>query len=85
MDFVKAILIVVACVFSLSMTHHVMFIPPFFQSIVDPILLGVDAGVRSDGLPNNRFDGFLLPIFQHPNRHFAPPLDQAEDRWLLPG
>jgi hypothetical protein len=77
MHFTKAVLIVIPCVFTLAMIHHFMGIAPFFQPVIDAIVIRINERVRDNDLFNERLNGFLLDILQHLNPHFPPALDHA--------
>jgi hypothetical protein len=44
--FVKPVLIVILCIFTLSMMNHLMLITPFLQSSVDAVVVGINKRVR---------------------------------------
>ena len=58
-------------------------IAPGVQAGIDVVFIGVDHRARADSLPDDRLDGRLLDIGQHPEHDFAAALDQSEDRRLL--
>jgi hypothetical protein len=50
---------------------------------VDAILISIDVRAFGDGLLDERMDGRLLDIGQHPDDDLAAALDHAEDRRLF--
>src|SRR5215213_2578125 len=82
-DLAEAVAVLVAGILAAPVTDGLMFIAPFFQAGVDVILVGMDEGTFGDGSLDDGPNGRLLNIGQHPEHHFAAPLQQAEDRWLL--
>src|SRR3954464_15725063 len=65
------------------MADCLMLIAPVLQAGVDAILVGVDEGALSDGARDDRLDRSLLAVGQHAQAHWPPPLDRAEDGWLV--
>src|SRR4051812_7870838 len=58
-------------------------VAPVLQPGVDAVLVGVDEGALRDGGLDDGSNGRLLDIGQHPGRHLAAALEQAEDRRLV--
>src|ERR687889_2476048 len=50
---------------------------------VDAILVGIDVRAFGDSLLDDRMEGRLLDIGQHPDHDLAAALDHAEDRRLF--
>ena len=66
-----------------GMADRPMLVAPFVQAMVDVVLVGIDRAARRDDRPDQRADGDLLHVGQHPDDDLAAPLDHAEDRRLL--
>src|SRR3954471_3271639 len=82
-DLAEAVAVLVAGVFASTMTDCLVAVTETREPGVDAILVGKDARTFSDSLLDDRMDGRLLDIGQHPDHHLAAALDHAEDRWLL--
>src|SRR5512135_2423878 len=54
-----------------GVTDRAMGVAPFREPVVDVVLVGVDHTSRCDHRPNQRADGHLLNILQHPDHHLA--------------
>ena len=83
MDLAEAIAVLVAGVFASTMTDGLVAVAETRKSGVDAILVSIDVRAFGDGLLDDRMDGCLLDIGQHPDHHLAAALDHAEDRRLL--
>ena len=83
--FVKAIAIVISCIFPTAMTDTFMCIAPLFQAVIDGVFIRVHIRARSNRCLNQRLDRPLLDVGQHTNDHLSTALDHPEDRWLLSG
>src|SRR3954464_860256 len=82
-DLAEAIAVLVAGVFASTMTDGLVAVAETRKSGVDAILVSIDVRAFGDGLLDDRMDGCLLDMGQHPDHHLAAALDHAEDRWLL--
>src|SRR3954470_5174478 len=82
-DLVETIAVLVTRIFASTMTDGLVAVAETRKSGVDAILVSIDVRAFGDGLLNDRMDGCLLDIGQHPDHHLAAALDHAEDRWLL--
>src|SRR3954469_18333795 len=82
-DFAEAIAILVAGVFASTMTDGLVAVAETRKSGLDAILVSIDVRAFGDGLLDDRVDGCLLDIGQHPDHHLAAALDHAEDRRLF--
>ena len=85
MDFTKAVAIVIAGIFPRTMAHTFVIVAPFLQAAVNVVLIGIDQSARRDRSLDQRFDRYLLDVFQHPNDDVAATFDHAEDRRFLGG
>ncbi len=79
--FVKAI--VVAGLLSMRVAHAVMFIAPFGQPMIDVVFIGVDQGSGSNRPADQRTDGDLLYVRQHPHHDLASPLNHPKNGRLF--
>src|SRR6187431_1579427 len=82
-DLAEAIAVLVPSVFTSTMTDGLVSVAETRKPGVDAILVSIDARACGDGLLDDRMDGCLLNIGQHPDHDLAAALDHAEDRWLL--
>src|SRR3954452_7595910 len=82
-DFAEAIAVLVPSVFASTMTDGFVTVAETRKPGVDAILVGIDARAFGDSLLDDRVDGCLLDIGQHPDHHLAATLDHAEDRRLF--
>src|SRR3954467_8572782 len=82
-DFAESITVLVPSVFASTMTDGLATVAETRKPGVDAILVSIDGRAFGDGLLDERMDGRLLDIGQHPDHHLAAALDHAEDRWLL--
>ena len=79
----EAVAIVIAGVLAPGMADRFVTIAPVFQTGVNIVFVSVDQSPWTDRLRDDRRDGGLLNVGQHPEHDFAAALDQSEDRWLL--
>src|SRR4029453_8857866 len=77
------IAVLVPGVFASTMTDGLVAVAETRKSGVDAILVGIDVRAFGDSLLDDRMDGRLLDIGNHPDHDLATTLDHAEDRWLL--
>src|SRR3954453_9220311 len=82
-DLAEPIAILVPGVFASTMTDGLVAVAETRKPGVDAILVSIDVRAFGDGLLDDRMEGRLLDIGQHPDHHLAAALDHAEDRWLL--
>src|SRR5919112_685660 len=82
-DLAEAIAVLVAGVFASTMTDGLVAVAETRRPGVDAILVSIDVRAFGDGLLDDRMDGRLLDIGQHPDHHLATALNHAEDRRLL--
>src|SRR3954453_2542307 len=82
-DLAEPIAILVPGVFGSTMTGGLVAVAETRQPGVDAILVSIDVRAFGDGLLDDRMEGCLLDIGQHPDPHLAAALDHAEDRGLL--
>src|SRR3954454_5956931 len=80
---VEPVAVLVPGVFASTMTDGFVAVAETRKPGVDAILVGIDGRAFGDGLLNDRMDGRLLDIGQHPDHDLAAALNHAEDRWLL--
>src|ERR687897_1484605 len=73
----------IAGVLAPGMADRFVTIAPVFQTGINIVFVGVDQSPRADSLRDDRRDGGLLNVGQHPEHDFAAALDQSEDRRLL--
>src|SRR3954465_10978569 len=79
----ESITVLVPSVFASTMTDRLVPVAETRKPGVDAILVSIDARAFGDGLLDDRMDGCLLNIGQHPDHDLAAALDHAEDRWLF--
>src|SRR5919112_6167807 len=82
-DLAEAIAVLVPGVFASTMTDGLVAVAETRKPGVDAILVSIDARAFDHGLLDDRMDGRLLDIGQHPDHDLAAALNHAEDRWLL--
>src|SRR3954454_18607340 len=82
-DLAEPIAILVPGVFASTMTDGLVAVAETRKPGVDAILVSIDVRAFGDGLLDDRVDGRLLDIGQHPDHDLATTLDHAEDRRLL--
>src|SRR4051812_43402938 len=82
-DLAEPITVLVPGVFASTMTDGLVAVAETRKPGVDAILVSIDVRAFGDTLLDDRVDGRLLDIGQHPDHHLAAALDHAEDRRLL--
>src|SRR3954469_3378122 len=82
-DLAEAIAVLVAGVFASTMTDGLVTVAETRESGIDAILVSIDVRAFGDSLLDDRMDGRLLDIGQHPDHDLAAALDHAEDRRLF--
>src|SRR3954451_11604578 len=82
-DLAEAIAVLVPGVFASTMTDGLVAVAETRKPGVDAILVSIDVRAFGDSLLDDRMDGCLLDIGQHPDHDLAAALDHAEDRRLL--
>src|SRR3954463_2335541 len=82
-DLAEAIAVLVPGVFASTMTDGLVAVAETRKPGVDAILVSIDGRAFGDGLLDDRMDGRLLDIGQHPDHHLAAALNHAEDRRLF--
>src|SRR3954452_3238248 len=82
-DLAEPIAILVPSVFASTMTDGLVAVAKTRKPGVDAILVSIDVRAFGDGLLDDRVDGRLLDIGQHPDHDLTAALDHAEDRRLL--
>jgi len=80
MNFMKAISIFIARIFTSRMIHAFVLVAPLFQTIIDIVFVGVNQAARLNDFGHHRLNGDLLNIRQHPNDNFTTALDHAQNR-----
>src|SRR5215211_1538636 len=83
--FMKAIPVVIPCIFPSAVTDAFMRIAPLFQAAINIVLIGVNTSTRRNRRLDQGLDRPLLDVCQHSNDHLATALDHPEDRRLLRG
>lgn len=83
MNFMEAIPVLVAGVFTPAMTHRMMIKPPVLQRVIDGLFIGMDARSRRDERLDQGANRGLPDILDPPDDHRAAALDHAEDRRLF--
>src|ERR1700677_428452 len=83
MNFIESVLVLVTSVFPGGVADRVMGVAPVAQAIVNIILISVYFAPFVNGASGDRFDGGLLHVGQHVDRHLTATLHHAENRWLL--
>jgi hypothetical protein len=82
-DFVKAIAVIIPCVFTPTVTEALMRVAPWLQTTVTVVCLRVHTRPGRPGGLDQRLDRHVLDVFSHPDHHVATPLDHAEERRCL--
>src|SRR4051812_37625225 len=82
-DLAEPVAVLVAGVLASTMTDGLVAVAETREPGVDAILVGIDVRAFGDGLLDDRMDGRLLDIGQHPDDDLAAALDHAEDRRLF--
>jgi hypothetical protein len=82
-NLVEAVAVLIARILAPTVTDRLVPISPGGQTGIDIIFVREDAGPRVHDFGDDRLDGDLLNIRQHPQDDLAAPLDQTEDRGLL--
>ena len=82
-DLAEAIAVLVAGVFASTMTDGLVAVAETRKSGIDAIFVSINFRAFGDGLLDERMEGRLLDIGQHPDHDLAAALDHAEDRRLL--
>lgn len=83
MNLIEAISVLVTGVFASVMAHRVMVKAPILQWVIDIIFIGMDSRSGADEGLDERLEGGLLDILQHPDDPRAAPLDHPENRRLF--
>ena len=71
MDFMEPIPIVISGVLADRVADGLMAVSPRGESGVDIVLVRVDQTAWLDHRSDERFDGYLLDVFEHANEHLA--------------
>src|SRR3954465_4654223 len=82
-DLAEPITVLVAGVFASTMTDGLVAVAETRKPGVDAILVSIDVRAFGDSLLDDRMEGRLLDIGQHPDHDLAAALDHAEDRRLF--
>src|SRR3954469_2760349 len=82
-DLAEAIAVLVAGVFASTMTDGLVTVAETRESGIDAILVSIDVRAFGDSLLDDRMEGRLLDIGQHPDHDLAAALNHAEDRRLF--
>ncbi len=85
MHFMKAIAIFITGIFTGRMIDRLVLIAPFFEARVNIVLVRVHQAAGLNHLRQDRLDGHLLDVGQHPNHDFPCALQQSQDRWFFIG
>src|SRR6476646_10589597 len=85
MHLTEAIAVVIPGVLPRRMADRLVAVAPLLQPAVDVELIGVNQTPLGDRLLDQRADGYLLDVLQHPDHHRAAPLQHPENRRLLLG
>lgn len=83
MDFAEPVAIVIAGILAPGMADRFVTIASVFQAGIDIVFISIDQRTRADRLCDDRLDGRLLNVGQHPEDNFAAALDQSQDWRLL--
>lgn len=83
MNLMETIPIVIAGVFTPAVANRMMVKAPILQWVIDGIFIGMNPGSWGDERLEDRLDGRLLDVFQHPDDHHTAALNHAENRWLF--
>ena len=81
----KAIAVVIPCLFPTAMTDALMPIAPLLQAAVDSVCIRGDTRPWGHRRVDQRLDRPLWHVGQHPHDDLAPTLDHPEDRGRLRG
>src|SRR5277367_6596744 len=79
----ESVLVLVASIFPGGVADRVMGVAPVAQAIVNIILISVYLASFGNGASDDGFDGGLLHVGQHVDRHLTAALRHAENWWLL--
>src|SRR5689334_6494569 len=82
-DLAESVAVLVVGIFTSTMTDCFVAVAEIRKPGVDAILVSIDVRAFGDRLLDDRVDGCLLDIGQHPDHHLAAALDHAEDRRLF--
>jgi len=83
MHLMEAIPVLVPRVLTPAMADRAMLVAPLAQAAIDAVLVTVDLSARANHCLDQRFDGLLLDVDQHPDHHLSATLDHPQDRRLL--
>lgn len=79
-DLMETVTVLIAGVFPSAVADRPVVKTPLGQAMVNVVLVGIDPTPRRDEPLDERPDGDLLDVLQHPDHHGAAPLDHPEDR-----
>ena len=82
-DLAEPIAVLVAGELAGRMADRAMRVAPRRQPGLDIVFIRIDHAPRADRRPDDRADGRLLDVLQHPDDDLPGPLNHAEDRRLL--
>ena len=83
MNLTKAVPVIIPSVLTDTMTDVLVSVSPGVQAVVDAVFIAVDKASLADVALDNRFDGFLLHVIQHLDKHLPASLKYAEHGWLV--
>ena len=79
----KPVAVLIAGVLAPTMAHGFVSVPPLGQASVDVILIGVEGRAGYDDGQDQRLEGRLLDVFEHPHQDLSTALKHPENWWLL--
>ncbi len=83
MNLMEALPIVIAGVFTLAVADRMRVKAPILQWVIEGLFIGMNPGSWGDKRLEDRLEGRLLDVFQHPDDHRTAALNDAENRWLF--
>src|SRR6266571_6152225 len=83
MDFTKAVAIFIAGVLAPSMVDTLMVISPGPQACINAVFIRIHKRTWSNGLFDERLDGFLLHVRKHVDDDLTTPLYHPKNGWPL--
>ena len=83
MDLMETVTVLIAGVFPSAVADRPVVKPPLGQAVVDILFIGIHPRLRGDEPLDQRLEGGLLDVLQHPDHYSAAPLDHPEYRWFF--
>ena len=83
MPCMKAITVILSSLFATAMTDTLLPVAPLLQTTIDVVCIRVHTRAWGNCGVDERCDGDLLDVCQHPHHHRSTALDHPEDRRLF--